>query len=125
VAARAVDVELVDLRVPVPDGTADAGAVELDPALRAGQGILEALQVVLPLADEKVEVALTVGQGRQLGRGFRRRVGGGLDGCAAGGEEREKHQEGGAVALSGASCHEDLPFSGYERAARKLRRAAH
>ena len=46
--------------VAVPDGTADSRAVELDPFRGAREGILEALQVELPLAEEEVEVALAV-----------------------------------------------------------------
>jgi hypothetical protein len=62
VTARAIGLELLDLRGAVPQEARHAGSIELDPLVGAGQRMQAALEVDVPVTNLEIEVVLPVGR---------------------------------------------------------------
>ena len=60
VAGWTIDLDRVQLGAAIPNLETRPGALEFDPGIRSSQGILAALQVIFPFANEGVEIVLPI-----------------------------------------------------------------
>jgi hypothetical protein len=69
-----VELHLLDIGAPIPHFARDEGAIELDPGIQPGKGMLEPFQVGLPGTHLKVEVVLAIALRRSCLRASLRRA---------------------------------------------------